>query len=156
MTKLSLCLIWLIVIAANGNAKDNTPTVNAAMTVFGYIIGHDATIERCRQVDTHDAPSYDRVYAKYHEDVEDTIIKIRFLLDEEARRSGVSKDFFPSNFEKLTEMARQETQRMAASNPGTFMEICRILPRAVVAGTAPFQPLREKYADEMRLIDGWQ
>jgi hypothetical protein len=111
------------------------PAVRAAMSIWGYINSADIQTGKCREIDSANAASYDRVYATYHQDLGDTIVRIDFLLTEEATRLGAKPDFFTSRLPRFSDIAAREAKRMAETNPGLFLAMCRSLPKAATDRT---------------------
>jgi len=149
---LCMCLCPFTAIAT----EPSRPTVEAAMGILGFINAVDIQTEQCRKIDSANAASYDAAYVAYHQDLGDIIVRIDFLLTEEATRIGVREDFFISQMPRFADIARREAKRMAETNPGTFLAMCRSLPTSAAQRADVFRPLRKKYPDEMRLIDEWR
>lgn len=126
------------------------------MSISAYVSAIDIQIAKCREIDTANAISYDAAYATYHQDLGDILVRINFLLTEEAGRLGMAADFFTRQLPPFLDAGKREAARMAETNPGMYLAMCRSLPKAASQHTDLFRPLHEKYPDDMRLIDEWR
>ena len=68
----------------------------------------------------------------------------------------MAADYFTRQLPPFLDAAKREAERMADTNPSMYLAMCRSLPKAASQRTDLFQPLREKYPDDMRLIDEWR
>jgi len=122
------------------------------MIVYLHIAKIEATTKTCGRADPENAPSYDKVYATYHDEIGPIVMKIGFLIGQEARFQGVGKDTLLDFVESRVNIVAQEAERMAELDSIKFMDLCRNLPKAAAAKVGPFEPLAQRFPEEMNII----
>jgi arginine utilization protein RocB len=134
-------------------AEDAESAVRAAMRVYVHIVEPEATIDICRQIDAVDATSYEKVYQKYEDEIGRTVIRLGFLVAQEARRSGVDEQALFNALDVAIDNTIKIRERTARINSDFFSLECKTLPEAIISHTQPFEPLAAKFPHEMVLIE---
>jgi hypothetical protein len=143
--------MWM---ALPAKAEDVTP-VNAAMTVYKYVVGVETLIDECRQIDGVGGVSYDGLKTAYIKLMQSTVVEIGFLAGLEAKRSGVERNELFDFTDHLSDLARAKSEQMAHKDNSKFVEACRALSSRFNARTAPFEAPSTKFPKEMRIIESW-
>ena len=133
-------------------ANDRDPSIAAEMTVYLCIVKVETTIKTCGRADPGNSTSYDKVYAKYHDEISGAVVKIGFLIGQEARLKGIDKETLFNFVERRVGAIGQEIERVAGLDSTRFMDLCHNLPKAAAAKIGPFEPLVRRFPQEMDII----
>ena len=146
-----LPLLWM---ALPAKAEDVT-SVNAAMTVYKYIVGVEALIDECNQIDGVGGVSYDWLKTAYIKLMQSTVVEIGFLAGLEAKRSGVERNELFDFADHLSDLAQAKSEQLAHKDTSEFINECRTLSSRFNARAAPFEALSAKFPKETRVIQIW-
>jgi hypothetical protein len=126
------------------------------MGVWGYITGLEIEIAKCREIDPANADSYDVAYGAYQQDVAGLLLRIDILLTSEAKRVGATEDSVAGQQKPLMDAAVRAARQAVEINPAAWLAACRKMTGAVAQHLREFKPLRERFPEDMRLIDEWR
>ena len=122
------------------------------MAVYLYIVRSEETIKTCSRADPKNAASYDKVYETYHNKMAQIVTQIGFLVGQEARFKGVDKGTLLNSVGRQVDIVAREIEQKAEINTTEFMESCHSLPKAAAAKIGPFEPLAQRFPQEMKII----
>jgi hypothetical protein len=123
----------------------------AAARVWGFVANVEATLGLCREVDSADAATYDRLYDAFVNAVEPTMARVYGVLQEESIWSEYPAD---TAIKRLNpSMPRLVVKQRSENNPSYFIEeACR----GSTDESGMRQLLRARLPDDMKLIDEWR
>jgi len=98
--------------------------------------------------------SYQFIREKYQSQVADLVTMIGVLVGQEARRANVPKNALFGTANRLIRIVVQQ-QQIASADPRSFTKACQGLLTAIVNQTTPFEPLEDKFPEEIGIIRGW-
>jgi len=137
------------------SATNLAGTADAAVTVYRHILAVEDTIAQCIDMDSFNKTSYEFTVEKYQSQVSDLVTMIGVLVGQEARRSNVAKDALFETINRLIGVVAQQQQQIANADPQSFTKACLNLLTAIANRTTPFEPLEDKFPEEIRVIRGW-
>jgi hypothetical protein len=152
---LAVTSFLLFLTASSTAAEDSKPAVSAAMTVYTYIVGTEATINLCRRIHALDESVYNKVYRKYQNEIRQTVIRIGFLVAQESRRMGVDKQVLMEDLDLFIDRAIQKIEQTVQEDRERFVSTCKDLPKAIMTQEKPFESLTAKFPHEMEIIWEW-
>ena len=152
MSGLAITVLVLFLNHQSHIAYYYNPQTTSITTVYLYIVRVEATIKTCSRADPKNATSYDKMYETYHDEISRIVIKIGFLAGQEARFKGVSKETLLDYMEHRINIVVREIERDAEIDPTGFRDSCRSLPKAAAAKIGPFEPLVQRFPQEMKFI----
>jgi hypothetical protein len=126
MRPVVIALSAAVALASSAWARERPPnaaTAYAAARIWGYVMKVEATLGLCRELDSTDATTYDRLYDDFYSGVAPTMARIKGILIEEAIRSGYSPDTIMKRLDPS--MSRLVAKERAESNPSRFIAECR-------------------------------
>ena len=131
---------------------DYNPRLTSIMAVYLYIVRVEETIKTCSRADPKNAASYYKVYETYHNKMARIVTQIGFLVGQEARFKGVDKGTLLDSVGRRVDIVAREIEQKAEINTTEFMESCHSLPKAAAAKIGPFEPLAQRFPQEMKII----
>src|SRR3954454_9078362 len=149
---LATAALVLLLNYQNPVANDRDPSIAAEMMVYLYIVRVETMIKTCGLADPENLASYDKLYTSYRNEISGISARIGFLVGKEARSKGFDKGALIDSVEHQVSTVTQEVERMAEHDLMGFMDLCRNLPKAAAAKIGPFEPLAERFPQEMNII----
>ena len=159
-TRLSLKIIVMIALCAGSvistaRAVDYSQPINNAARIAGFLYTQTAILAECADYDKQNARSYSNLMSEYIEENKNLTDRIMTIMRTETFRTGHTFEGLSNDLSVVKNRARNDVGKMRRENPN-FLNICRAQEDAHKRGLGNYRPIREKYPDQMRVIDDWK
>lgn len=155
MTRLAVAVLAISFVPITAHAEDRAAR-DAALYLYGALAVGIATLNACREADPDNMPVYAAVVGQIVSENRATFDRIDVVLEGEATRSGLAATTFLQMYPTIAAAAAEAAKQDRAADLLEFLENCRAMPEAAQHHVGYFQPLRNGYPMQMRLIDEWR
>jgi hypothetical protein len=137
-----------------GAVAEPDAVIKAASLIDEQIQFADQLLLGCQNADPPDVATYLGLMVDYHDATMRSLERrISTIIDEESRRHGT--DFAPLLARNFDEAERTVDLERAKDQRG-FVAVCHGLALMAERHLEIFQPFRERFLEQMRLIDAWR
>jgi uncharacterized pyridoxal phosphate-containing UPF0001 family protein len=109
-------------------------------------------MQQCETVDSINESSYAELESRYRNETARLVFLIGIVVGNESRRAGLNKEKLFETVDRLTGIIVAETQNMAKANRQEFVDLCRALPAQAASKIGPFEPLNQKFPNEIKIL----
>jgi hypothetical protein len=136
-------------------AQDYSKPLDNAAFVYGTLLSVTTLLAECADYDKQNADRYNNLMLQYIQENNDISNRLVTIMRTETIRSGYSLESLNKTIFDAKNLAAQAVQKQSHDDP-KFLNTCQAQSEAHNKGLAAYRPLREKYPDQMRVIDQWK
>lgn len=149
----------LVACAAGGGAAPGqtiTPIKESVARLYGNIAALTAYLGVCGVSDSENAEGFAAALDSYRQEVTPLLKRLDTVLRGALEREGDTQSDPARMYAAANRAAVKRIEDLRTKHPDQFGLLCGGLLKTARERTAEFAPLRERFPDEMRMIDEWK